>query len=111
MSITDEILANPVLREIESKFELQTAKGLAKYGHTVQPNSLEIEQWASHAQEELIDNLVYLECLKARTRHFKENYEYMKDILRLIIEDTISYEDPEQTISDIRALARSGLVG
>ncbi len=37
MKIEDEILANPVLREVQNLLEFQTAKGLAKYGTTVNP--------------------------------------------------------------------------
>lgn len=111
MDITDEILVNPILRNIQDKFETQTEKGIAKYGNTVQPNNLEIDQWATHAQEELLDNLVYLECLKTRTRHFKENYDHMQDLLKMIIDETISYEDAEMCIISIRGMARSGLDG
>lgn len=65
MDIKNEITANEILRNIQDKFETQTEKGLAKYGHTVRPESLFTTDWINHAQEELIDALVYLECLKS----------------------------------------------
>jgi len=66
MSIEDEILANPVLREIQNSLELQTAKGLAKYGTTVNPMDYTTIEWIEHARQELMDELVYLTVLKQK---------------------------------------------
>jgi len=66
MSIEDEILANPVLREVQSLLELQTAKGLAKYGTTVNPMDYTTIEWIEHARQELMDELVYLTVLKQK---------------------------------------------
>lgn len=52
--------------EILAKFEAQTRKGLKKYGQTVANNILSVVEWIDHASEELIDYIVYLECLKAK---------------------------------------------
>lgn len=52
--------------EILAKFEAQTRKGLEKYGQTVADNDLTVVEWIDHASEELIDYIVYLECLKAK---------------------------------------------
>lgn len=51
---------------ILEKFEAQTRKGLEKYGQTVANNNLSVVEWIDHASEELIDYIVYLECLKVR---------------------------------------------
>ena len=59
MSIEDEILANPVLREVQNLLELQTAKGLAKYGTTVNPMDYTTIEWLKHYREEMIDGAVY----------------------------------------------------
>lgn len=59
MTIDDEILANPVLREVQSLLELQTAKGLAKYGTTVNPMDYTTIEWLKHYREEMIDGAVY----------------------------------------------------
>lgn len=37
MTIEDQILANLVLREVNELLQNQTAKGIAKYGTTVNP--------------------------------------------------------------------------
>ncbi len=44
----------------------QQAKGLQKYGTTVEDANLPTLQWIRHAQEELVDCLIYLEMLKER---------------------------------------------
>lgn len=75
MNIKDEITANEILRNIHDKFETQTEKGLAKYGHTVRPESLLSIDWINHTQEELIDALVYLECLKTSMKDTKNKWE------------------------------------
>ena len=36
------------------------AKGLAKYGTTVESNPLPLRQWLQHAYEELLDQAIYL---------------------------------------------------
>lgn len=66
MSIEDEILANPVLREVRDLLENQTAKGLAKYGNTVNPSDYSTIEWIEHARQELMDELVYLTVLKQK---------------------------------------------
>ena len=65
MSIEDEILANPV-REIQNSLELQTAKGLAKYGTTVNPMDYTTIEWIEHAIQESMDKIVYLTVLKQK---------------------------------------------
>lgn len=59
MTIDDEILANPVLREVNELLQNQTAKGLAKYGTTVNPMDYTTIKWLKHYREEMIDGAVY----------------------------------------------------
>lgn len=82
MSIKEKIAQDKILSAIQEKFEAQTQgvertailekfesqtlKGLKKYGQTVADNNLTAVEWIDHAVEELIDYVVYLECLKAK---------------------------------------------
>jgi len=66
MTIEDQILANPVLREVNELLQNQTAKGLAKYGKTVNPMDYTTIEWIEHARQELMDELVYLTVLKQK---------------------------------------------
>lgn len=66
MTIEEQILANPVLREVRDLLENQTAKGLAKYGTTVNPMDYSAIEWIEHTRQELMDELVYLTVLKQK---------------------------------------------
>ncbi|MER2170924.1 MAG: hypothetical protein ABS938_09830 [Psychrobacillus psychrodurans] len=66
MTIEEEIIANPILREVNDLLELQTAKGLAKYKTTVNADDYSEIEWIQHTQEELVDMLVYLTVLKSK---------------------------------------------
>lgn len=59
-------LGNEVLTRVMQLLYKQTEKGVAKYGHAVDADNLTNLEWLTHAQEELIDALVYLECLKKK---------------------------------------------
>jgi hypothetical protein len=49
---------------IKNIIDQQEAKGLSKYGQTVDYAKLTDTEWIRHAQEEIVDLLVYLEKLK-----------------------------------------------
>ena len=53
-----------VVDTIIKKFYQRSKVGQKKYGTTLENNKLEINQWIVHAQEELMDCLLYLEKLK-----------------------------------------------
>lgn len=59
MTVQDRIIAI---------IQKQQAKGLTKYGVTVDDADLPTLQWIQHAQEELVDCLVYLEKLKCKIK-------------------------------------------
>ncbi len=66
MATNNSPLGNEVLTRVMQLLYKQTEKGVKKYGHAVEPDSLNDVEWITHAQEELIDALVYLECLKKK---------------------------------------------
>lgn len=49
---------------IKAMIDAQQVKGLNKYGKTVDDAKLTDAEWIKHAQEEIVDLLVYLEKLK-----------------------------------------------
>jgi len=53
-----------VVNTIIQKFYQRSKVGQKKYGTTLENNNLEINEWIVHAQEELMDCLLYLEKLK-----------------------------------------------
>lgn len=64
---------NETLRNVEALLRKQTEKGFRKYGVIVQPDRLTDVQWIDHAMEELVDTLVYLQCLKEKLLNNYEN--------------------------------------
>lgn len=61
-----EIKTNTVLNAVNALLIKQTEKGVQKYGQSVTPAKLTTVAWIDHAQEEIVDLLVYLECLKQK---------------------------------------------
>jgi len=72
MNIND-LKDNPILSSVLDKLLAQTQKGIDKYGNTVQADSLSIGEWINHAQEEIIDLLVYLETVKHKVTYIEES--------------------------------------
>ena len=57
-----------VVSSIISKFEERARIGQIKYGKTLDRNDLSFLEWINHAQEELMDGILYLEKIKKLTR-------------------------------------------
>jgi hypothetical protein len=53
-----------IQERVKAIIDAQQAKGLAKYGTTVDDAKLSVTEWIRHAQEEVVDLLIYLEKLK-----------------------------------------------
>lgn len=99
MTIEEQILANPVLREVNGLLKSerakevlanQTAKGLAKYGTTVNPDNYSPSEWINHAIEEGMDMLVYYTTLKMKVHYLglKESglmVSYLEDEIKTIV--------------------------
>jgi len=57
-----------VVRRVNEKFVSRAEVGYAKYGNTMDRDDLTIEEWITHAQEELMDMLLYMEKLKVELK-------------------------------------------
>jgi hypothetical protein len=57
-----------VVSSIISKFEERARIGQIKYGKTLDRNDLSFLEWINHAQEELMDGILYLEKIKKLTQ-------------------------------------------
>lgn len=98
MNIQDEILKNPILRQVnewlESPYlkealELQTAKGIAKYPNTVNPDDYDVNGWINHSIQELIDSTIYNKAAIERLLK-DEDYDFHKvAMLQFVIDSTI----------------------
>lgn len=53
-----------IVAAVIAKFQQRSALGIAKYGTTLDRTDLKPLDWIQHAQEELMDGILYLEKLK-----------------------------------------------
>ncbi len=53
-----------IVSAVVSAFQKRAEIGQKKYGTTLDRNDLSFLQWIQHAQEELMDGILYLEKLK-----------------------------------------------
>jgi len=53
-----------VVSSVISAFQKRAEIGRVKYGKTLDRNDLTFLQWIQHAQEELMDGILYLEKMK-----------------------------------------------
>jgi len=55
-----------IVASVVQKFLQRSELGQQKYGTTLDRDDLSILQWIQHAQEELMDGILYLEKLKTQ---------------------------------------------
>ncbi len=53
-----------VVKSVIQKFISRSEVGRLKYGTTLDRTDLQVGDWITHAQEELMDGILYLEKLK-----------------------------------------------
>lgn len=53
-----------IVESIINKFKERSEFGLKKYGTTLDREDLKLIDWINHAQEELMDGILYLEKIK-----------------------------------------------
>jgi hypothetical protein len=53
-----------IVRAVIAKFVQRSQAGKAKYGTDLDRTDLDTSDWITHAQEELMDGILYLEKLK-----------------------------------------------
>ena len=62
--MSEEPKYDSVVSSVISMFEQRAKIGQIKYGQTLDRNDLSFLQWIQHAQEELMDGILYLEKIK-----------------------------------------------
>lgn len=61
---TDEIQLDSIVKSVIEKFKQRAVLGKQKYGTDLDRTDLQVKDWIQHAQEELMDGILYLEKLK-----------------------------------------------
>ena len=57
-------IKDTIVESVIRKFQERSAVGIRKYGVTLDRTDLSMVDWIQHAQEELMDGILYLEKLK-----------------------------------------------
>ena len=70
---TSDSIVNLVISEFISRSNV----GLEKYGTTLDRGDLSLMDWVQHAQEEMMDGILYLEKIKKLERHRIEKNSYL----------------------------------
>lgn len=55
-----------IVYKVVKKFNQRAQVGLSKYGTNLDRDDLSVNDWIQHAQEELMDGILYLEKLKTK---------------------------------------------
>tara|TARA_Y100000593_G_C4144738_1_gene254052 strand:- start:371 stop:592 length:222 start_codon:yes stop_codon:yes gene_type:complete len=61
--------SDPVVNRVIQKFVTRSHQGMDRYGITMEQNNAPAMDWIEHAQEELMDAILYLERLKTEMRN------------------------------------------
>ena len=99
-----------VVDTIIQKFYQRSKLGQKKYGTTLENNNLELNEWIVHAQEELMDCLLYLE--KIKNIDFEWNAKFILKVNERISSNLIlhiQYDDDLINKLQIRELFGLGL--
>ena len=62
--MADSTVKDSIVASVIESFKSRSAVGITKYGTTLDRTDLGILDWIQHAQEELMDGILYLEKLK-----------------------------------------------
>jgi hypothetical protein len=73
--IIDTTQLDSVVKSILRKFTERATFGKMKYGTDLDRKDLSTLQWIEHAQDELMDGILYLEKLKQHTTTSVQNYD------------------------------------
>jgi len=57
-------MEDSVVKSVIESFKQRSEAGILKYGKTLDRNDLTFLQWIQHAQEEMMDGILYLEKMK-----------------------------------------------
>jgi hypothetical protein len=57
-------MEDKIVQSVIDKFNKRSELGIKKYGTTLDQNLLTLDEWLTHAQEEAMDFVLYLEKIK-----------------------------------------------
>ena len=69
----NQLIEDQIVIRVLSRFSERSQVGIAKYNTTLERTDLSTLEWLTHAQEEAMDFVLYLERLKDEFRNTKRN--------------------------------------
>jgi hypothetical protein len=63
---------DPIVLKVMAKYYERSQAGIKKYGKTLDRDDLELTDWLTHAQEEMMDATLYLQRIKEELKDIKE---------------------------------------
>lgn len=63
---------DPIVLKVMSKFYDRSQRGIEKYGTMLTRTDLDVLEWLTHLQEEMMDAALYCERLKDEVKTFKQ---------------------------------------
>ena len=87
-------MRDKIIQQVVQKIQSRSDVGFKKYGVTLYDDNQPLDEWLNHIQEELMDDVNYIE--KARMSIREENEEcYIKDLERTYPQTISAYPEPE----------------
>ena len=76
--------------EVCEEIQARAARGLNKYGVTMEREDLTIVEWLQHALEESLDLAVYLKRLQHEIAFLQKRNEWLEEVVGLLQEDGVN---------------------
>ena len=64
-TIDEPMMKDKYVQAVKEKFEQRSQTGIKKYNKTLERDDLNLVDWLTHLQEELMDAMLYVEKLKS----------------------------------------------
>lgn len=71
-------IVDPIVRAVIHRLQERSAKGVIKYGSTLERDDISLDDWLIHLQEELLDAANYIEKLRQLLAEKKELFDLLK---------------------------------
>lgn len=62
------VMKDKIVEAVIEKFKERSETGIKKYGTTLMREDLNLDQWLTHLQEELMDAVNYIEAIKNKIK-------------------------------------------
>jgi hypothetical protein len=72
-------IEDPIVLSVMGKFYKRSQVGIKKYGTTLDRTDLTMSEWITHAQEEAMDLVLYLERLKSEVKEYESKIRNNKE--------------------------------